>query len=134
MHVRLRGGEPARVVNLSRGGALLETSQRVLPGRRYVVHWRRAGRVCAVSARLLRASVRAVGPSRVVYHGALAFDEDAREFWELATHTGTAVRSGESVVRPRVERLIGSLRRECLDHVIIINEAHRRRVLMACRL
>jgi hypothetical protein len=32
---------------------------------------------------------------------------------------------------PYVERLIGSLRRECLDHVIIINEAHLRRVLMA---
>ena len=31
---------------------------------------------------------------------------------------------------PYVERLIGSIRRECLDHVIILNEAHLRRVLM----
>ena len=30
---------------------------------------------------------------------------------------------------PYVERLIGSIRRECLDHVIIVNEAHRRRIL-----
>jgi putative transposase len=30
---------------------------------------------------------------------------------------------------PYVERLIGSIRRECLDHVIILNERHRRRVL-----
>ena len=30
---------------------------------------------------------------------------------------------------PYVERLIGSLRRECLDHVIVLNEAHLRRVL-----
>ena len=30
---------------------------------------------------------------------------------------------------PYVERLIGSIRRACLDHVIIINEAHLRRVL-----
>jgi integrase-like protein len=30
---------------------------------------------------------------------------------------------------PYVERLIGSIRRECLDHVIVINEAHLRRVL-----
>jgi putative transposase len=30
---------------------------------------------------------------------------------------------------PYVERLIGSIRRECLDHVIIINEAHLRGVL-----
>lgn len=27
------------------------------------------------------------------------------------------------------ERLIGSIRRECLDHVIIVNAAHLRRVL-----
>lgn len=30
---------------------------------------------------------------------------------------------------PYVERLIGSIRRECLDHVIVLNEAHLRRVL-----
>jgi len=30
-----------------------------------------------------------------------------------------------------VERLIGSIRRECLDHVIVINERHLRRVLRA---
>ncbi len=30
-----------------------------------------------------------------------------------------------------VERLIGSIRRECLDHVIVFGEAHLRRVLRA---
>jgi len=30
---------------------------------------------------------------------------------------------------PYVERLIGSIRRECLDHVIILNERHLRRIL-----
>jgi hypothetical protein len=30
---------------------------------------------------------------------------------------------------PYVERLIGSIRRECLDHVIIFNQRHLRRVL-----
>jgi transposase InsO family protein len=32
---------------------------------------------------------------------------------------------------PYVERLIGSLRRECLDHTIILGEAHLRRILIA---
>jgi len=30
-----------------------------------------------------------------------------------------------------VERLIGSIRRECLDHLVIFNEAHLRRALRA---
>jgi putative transposase len=30
---------------------------------------------------------------------------------------------------PYVERLIGSLRRDCLNHVIVLNEQHLRRVL-----
>jgi len=30
-----------------------------------------------------------------------------------------------------VERLIGSIRRECLDHVIVLGEAHLKRILAA---
>ncbi|MGA1871899.1 MAG: integrase core domain-containing protein [bacterium] len=30
---------------------------------------------------------------------------------------------------PYVERLIGSIRRECLDHIIVSNERHLRRIL-----
>ena len=30
-----------------------------------------------------------------------------------------------------VERLIGSIRRECLDHLIIVNESHLRRILQS---
>jgi putative transposase len=33
---------------------------------------------------------------------------------------------------PYVERMIGSIRRECLDHLIIINEDHLRRILGEC--
>jgi hypothetical protein len=29
------------------------------------------------------------------------------------------------------ERLIGSIRRECLDHIIVFGEAHLRRILCA---
>ena len=34
---------------------------------------------------------------------------------------------------PFVERVIGSIRRECLDHVIVLNESHLRRVLTSYR-
>jgi transposase InsO family protein len=30
-----------------------------------------------------------------------------------------------------IERLIGSIRRECLDHVLVLSEAHLRRILRA---
>jgi transposase InsO family protein len=32
---------------------------------------------------------------------------------------------------PYVERLIGTIRRECLDHVIVVNERHLKRILTA---
>ena len=34
---------------------------------------------------------------------------------------------------PYVERLIGSVRRECLNHVIVLNERHLRRILVSYR-
>ena len=47
---------------------------------------------------------------------------------------------GERPIAPRcprqnayAERVIGSIRRECRDHLIIFNEAHLRRVLVAYR-
>src|SRR5437870_9046387 len=34
---------------------------------------------------------------------------------------------------PLVERLIGPVRRECLDHILVLNERHLRRILTCCR-
>ena len=54
------------------------------------------------------------------------------DFRERIIHMGveevvTAPRSPWQ--NPYVERLIGSIRRECIDHVIVLNETHLRRVL-----
>ena len=43
-------------------------------------------------------------------------------------HRSLAVQS-TAHPNPYVERVIGSIRRECLDHVVVFNERHLRRVL-----
>jgi putative transposase len=69
-------------------------------------------------------------PSRFVLH-----DRDA--IFDVALRS-TVAALGLAEVRtaprspwqnPFVERVIGSIRRECLDHVIVLNERHLRRVL-----
>jgi hypothetical protein len=37
----------------------------------------------------------------------------------------------ETAQMTETERLIGSIRRECLDHIVVFGEAHLRRVLKA---
>ena len=72
---------------------------------------------------------------------------NARPFWLLKSHASRAEEprhlSRPSRIRqvitapsapwqnPFVERVIGSIRRECLDHFIILSEAHLRRLLRA---
>jgi putative transposase len=55
-------------------------------------------------------------------------------FWQRIQHMGI----DEIMIAPRspwqnpyVERLIGSIRRECLDHVIVLHEHHLKRILMS---
>jgi Integrase core domain len=44
-------------------------------------------------------------------------------------HPGQAYRTGLTLAELFAERLIGSIRRECLDHIIVFSEAHLRRIL-----
>src|SRR5262249_22896222 len=44
-------------------------------------------------------------------------------------HSGQADCSPSPWQNPYVERLIGTIRRECLDHMIVFGEAHLRRIL-----
>ena len=59
-----------------------------------------------------------------------------RSYGAVVTRRLRAMRIRDRPIAPRspwqnghVERLIGSIRRECLDHVVIFGEAHLRRVL-----
>jgi hypothetical protein len=44
-------------------------------------------------------------------------------------HPGQANRTSLALAEWRAERLIGSIRRECVDHIIVLGETHLRRVL-----
>ncbi len=64
-------------------------------------------------------------------------DNDAKygpHFAAIATGSGTEVLR-TPIKAPRAnaicERLLGSIRRECLDHIVVVSEGHLRRVLMA---
>ena len=64
-------------------------------------------------------------------------DRDA-VYAECFTRSMTNMGIREVIIAPRapwqnafVERVIGSIRRECLDHVIVLSEAHLRRLLRA---
>lgn len=82
---KLRPGLDADVIDLSRGGALVETHRRLLPGTRVVLQLlgREVGLV--VPATVLRCYVTAVIRDRGVrYRGALVFDKtlDADREWD----------------------------------------------------
>jgi putative transposase len=80
----------------------------------------------------LRESIPDDGTARFLLHDGdatfdAAFGRTAEAFG--LTSVRTAPRSPWQ--NPYVERVIGSIRRECLDHVIIFNERHLQRVLRA---
>ena len=72
---RLRPGRTADIVDLSAGGALIETDWRLLPGMRVEMQVGDPVPLFRVSARILRCHVAVVGRTRIRYRGALMFDK-----------------------------------------------------------
>ena len=73
-HARLRTGGQLRVIDASSCGALMETTERLLPGRHLDVHIvSQEGRML-VRSRVARAFVVRVAPDAVHYHVAFSFD------------------------------------------------------------
>lgn len=74
--VRLRTGHEVSLVNVSGGGALVETSARLLPGTAVILHVHAEQRTIAVRARVVRCHVCTIDKDAGVrYRGAVAFAE-----------------------------------------------------------
>jgi hypothetical protein len=73
-HARLRTGGKLRVVEASSWGALMETTERLLPGRHLDVHIVCAEGRMLVRCRVARAFVVKVEPGAVHYQVAFSFD------------------------------------------------------------
>jgi hypothetical protein len=72
---RVRPGHRARVIDVSAGGALIETNQRLLPGTSVELHVEAGSRHASVRGRVVRCAVVRVRPTWVAYEGAIAFDQ-----------------------------------------------------------
>lgn len=71
---RVRPGHRAKLIDISAGGALIETSHRLLPGTSVELHVETRSHRTNVRGRVLRCAIVLVRPSWVCYRGAIGFD------------------------------------------------------------
>lgn len=72
----VRPGHRARVIDVSAGGALIETSLRMLPGTSVELQVETDTTRASVRGRVLRCAVVRLRPTWVCYRGAIAFDRN----------------------------------------------------------
>ena len=72
--VHVRPGNRAMLINISAGGALIETEQRLLPGASVDLLLERSKYRASVRGRVLRCSVIRVCAASMGYRGAVGFD------------------------------------------------------------
>jgi PilZ domain-containing protein len=72
---RVRPGRAAQIVDLSPGGALIETDWRLLPGMRVELQLGEPVAQFRVKGRILRCHVALLDRERVRYRGAVVFEE-----------------------------------------------------------
>lgn len=85
---RLRPGRSAHIVDLSSGGALIETDWRLLPGMRVEMQVGEPVPLFRVAGRILRCHVALLDRERIRYRGALMFEEQL-PFGEAATQASS---------------------------------------------
>ena len=71
---RVRPGRVVAVIDVSAGGALIEMSQRLLPGAAVDLQFDTAHRRTRLRGRVLRCAVIQLHPTAVSYRAAIAFD------------------------------------------------------------
>ena len=71
---RHRPGRHAFIIDVSRGGALIETEHRLSPGMPIELHFGAPVSPSYARGRVLRCHVALLGRERIRYRGALAFD------------------------------------------------------------
>ena len=71
---RVRPGHDAAVIDVSAGGALVETIHRLLPGTAVEIHLETPHQRTTVRGRVLRCTVSRLRSSSVCYRGAIGFD------------------------------------------------------------
>ena len=79
---RVRPGHPASVLDVSAGGALVETAHRLLPGAAVELQLETSSRRASMKGRVLRSSVSGLQASSIQYRGAIGFDRQLSWFAE----------------------------------------------------
>lgn len=73
---RIRPGHQVKLIDLSSGGALIDSARRLLPGTHVDVHLELGDDRHACRARVTRCGVSHLDAQIVVYRAGLAFDRD----------------------------------------------------------
>lgn len=87
---RVRPGHRADLVDVSAGGALIDTVCRLLPGTSVELHMETDARHAKVRGRVLRCAVVRICPTSVCYRGAIHFDRHLPWFVDEAGSAETA--------------------------------------------
>ena len=91
---RVRPGHEVSMIDVSAGGALVETDHRLLPGTSVELHLKTENRRAIVRGSVLRCTIVRLHPSSVCYRGAVGFDRHLPWFVDEDS-TGYPVPSAE---------------------------------------
>lgn len=87
---RVKPGHRAKLIDVSTGGALIETHHRLLPGTSVELHMETETRRASVRSRVLRCAIVRVRSTSVCYQGALGFDQHLPWFVDDPGHRVTS--------------------------------------------